>query len=216
MRERDAIAHLREIAADQAGFVTTSQASRLGVPARMLDQLARRGLLRRARHGVYVFETGPLHAQEELVSAWLAVDPAAFPWERSARSPAAVVSHASAAALRGLGTIIPRLPDLTQASQRSRRDEVNFHVARFVPEDWQWLDLAGVRLPVTTPARTIIDLVIDHEDGDYLTRAARQAFPSREVALAALVAAAERRKTRHGRLRALAVRLADDAFPEAA
>lgn len=214
MRGRDLILQLRDIAAEQAGFVTSAQAARFDVTAEALDRAARSGLLRRVRHGVYMLETWPLHPEEPLASAWLAVDARPLPWERAAADPSAIVSHASAASLRGLGTIIPTLPDLTQTSQRSRREEIRFHVAPFAPADWDWLDVAGLRLPVTTPARTIIDLLLGHEDGEYLARAARQSFDAPGDALAALTTAATRRKARHGHLVELAARLVRDAYPE--
>jgi predicted transcriptional regulator of viral defense system len=212
VREIDALHRLRDTTADQAGFVTSAQARRTGVTGQMMDKLARRGLLRRVRHGVYTLELGPHYPDETLASAWLAVDPKPFPWERAAQPPLAVVSHASAAALRGLGTIIPTLPDLTQTTQGSRREEIHFHIAPLHRADWDWLDANGLRLPVTTPARTIVDLLLDHEETDHLTRALHQTYESATTARDDLTAASERRKHHHGRLVTATRALIRDAF----
>ena len=51
-----------------------------------------------------------------------------------------------------------------------------------------------MRVPVTTPARTIVDLLLDGEELDYLERAVAQAFPGPDEAIDALVSAARRRR----------------------
>ena len=192
--------------------MTTRQAEQVGVKAWLLADLERRGHLRRTHRGVYLFELGRAsHPQEELISAWLAIDGDRLPWKR-ADDVAAIVSHASAAALQELSTIIPTLPEITQARQKSRRDEMRLHVARFTREDWEWRALEGVRLPVSTPARTIVDLLLGGEELDYLERATRKAFPLPAEANAKLEAAARRRLQRPGRLLEDVHRLCENAW----
>jgi predicted transcriptional regulator of viral defense system len=213
MTEAEMLKLLTPIAADQAGYVTSQQALAGGADHWMLRNLAKRGLLRRVRRGVYMVEPGrAASANEEIISAWLAVDPKALPY--GGRMPSALVSHASAATLLKLGTIIPELPEVTVARQIKQRPDMRTHVAAFGPEDWQWLRLdEGVRVAVTTPARTIVDLYLADEEIDYLERAIRESVPGAEEASRELRAAAKRR--RPGRAQAVGralTRLAEDAW----
>lgn len=123
----------------------------------------------------------------------------------------AVLSHASAAALHGLGTIIPALPALTVPPEQGRPSRglgLELHHARLTRDDWQWLTLRdGLRLPATTPARTIIDLLLVGEEPSYLERAVAEALADGRLSAAELDAAAVRRKQRSGKLREQARRL---------
>lgn len=211
MRERAIITAINPIACDQAGFVTTAQARHHGIAARDLDRLARRGLLRRTHHGVYAVAVGRApHPHEDAVGSWLAVeqDP------RRSGSPRSVVSHASAAAIHAIGTAIPGLPELTQPRQSSRRHDARMHVAPLDPTDWHYVDLDGVSVPLTTPARTIIDLLVAGDDPDHVERAVRDAFNDAEEAAPRLEAAARRRRARSGRLVRAARELAEAAWAE--
>lgn len=203
---------LTPVAAEQAGYVTSRQAGLVGIPAWVLLELTKRGLLRRIRRGVYMVEPGRAPSPyEDAVSAWLAVDGQDLPWRR--RDARAIVSHASAAALRGMGTIVPGLPEIT-VRRHAERPDMLIHVLRFTPEDWEWLPLEGsVRLPTTTPARTIVDLFLANEEADYLERAIRESFPDAKAATGELTAAARRRRTRTEGLTAHLAQLAESAWP---
>lgn len=160
----------------------------------LLVQLARRGALRRLRRGVYAIAYGRAsHPHEDLVAAWLAVDGDELPWRRT-RDPRGVVSHQSAAALHGLGTIIPGLPEITTERRAGSRPGIRFHTAPLSSHDWAWRDVGDMRLPVTTPPRTIVDLLLDGEEIDYLERAVAQAFPAPDDARSELTSVARRRR----------------------
>lgn len=197
MKRQEALQEISAIAADQGGLVTARQAFRRGVAHTTLAQLSNRGLLRRIRRGVYTVALGRASSpHEDLLGAWLALDGEALPWER--QRPRALVSHASAAALHGLGTIIPTLPELTTKRQAGHREGVICHTAPFSDEDWDWTGLADTRAPVTTPARTIIDLWLAGEETDYLEQALVQAFPDPDTAGEELQRALCRRRRRVG------------------
>jgi predicted transcriptional regulator of viral defense system len=178
---QEALKVLSATAAEQGGMVTSQQAARQGVEHPVLVHLAGRGLLRRIRRGVYSFALGRASSPQE------------------DDHPRAVVSHASAAAIHDLGTIIPTLPELTTSRQAGRRDGIAIHTAPFTPDDWAWTLLADARAPVTIPARTIIDLWLADEETDYLEQAISQAFPAPERALDELGRALARRRRRVGR-----------------
>jgi len=161
----EAIQALSPIAAEQGGLISTAQVRLADVDRHLLAELTAAGYLQHLRRGVYAFGAG--HAPdrfEDVASAWLAVDGRRLPWERH-DAPEALVSHASAAQLHAIGTIIPTLPELTEKRQRTRRGDIIVHVAGFTAEDWEWRRLgSGMRLAVTTPARTIVDLLLAGEE----------------------------------------------------
>jgi predicted transcriptional regulator of viral defense system len=197
MNRQEALEQISSVAAEQGGLVTSRQALRRGVAHATLAHLADRGLLRRIRRGVYTVAFGRASSpQEDLLGAWLALDGEAFPWER--QRPRALISHASAAAVHGLGTIIPTLPELTTERQAGRREGIIAHTAPFGDEDWGWMALADTRAPVTTPARTIIDLWLAREETEYLEQALTQTFPDHEKAHFELLRALRHRRKKVG------------------
>jgi hypothetical protein len=68
-----------------------------------------------------------------------------------------------------------------------------------------------VRLPVTTPARTIVDLVIAKEEPSYVERAIREALGDRRLNREDLLQTAQRRRKRHAGLVAELTRMLDSA-----
>ena len=198
MGRSDYLDRISEIATDQGGYVTAAQAARMGVPHERLPDLVRGGDLRRIRQGVYATRGVPVDTMEDTVAAWLSTERGRYPWEHGDTPPSAVVSHRSAAAIWGLGTIIPGLPELT--TQRSTRPGrgIRFHRVPLSGEDWRWWRPdTGPALPVTTPARTIVDLLIDGEELSYVERAIREATATRLTSESQLVEAARRRRTRN-------------------
>jgi predicted transcriptional regulator of viral defense system len=188
---------LQEIAAEQGGYFTAAQAARFGVPQTNLARLAGSEDVRRVRRGVYAMRHARNRLEDE-IGAWLSVDRKRLPWERR-DDPVAVVSHASAAGVHGLGTLIPRQPALTAAPEHrsaTRASGIEFHVAPLAREDWEWVDAEGTRLPVTTPARTIVDTILSGEEPSYVIRAIAEALDLDTMTPADLVAAARRRKTK--------------------
>lgn len=202
MNRSEALQTLSPIAAEQGGLVSAAQARLVDVDRHLLGELSSAGYLQHLRRGVYVFAAG--HAPdrfEDTASAWLAVDGKRLPWIRN-EQPEAVVSHASAAQIHGIGTIIPGLPELTERRQRTRRTDVIVHSAGIDNGDWQWVKLdSGLRLPVTTPARTVVDLLLADEEVDYLQRAISDAFDDQSAARAALLGVLGRRRKSNAKQR---------------
>ena len=151
----DALHTLGELAASQWGLFTTAQAAQWDVDRATLSRLARRSLLRSLGPGLHALssaEGGPL---EDLRAAWLSTDRARVADERIMAAPHVVVSHASAAALHGIGDLIPDTHEFAvTARKQSRRDGVRFHRAELPEDDVTVVD----GLPVTTVERTVADL----------------------------------------------------------
>lgn len=212
MAREDALPVLLEAASEQAGYVTARQAARLGVEQSRLARLTATEDLRRVRWGVYAMRHAH-HRLEDEISAWLSVDRERLPWERDAK-PVAVLSHASAAGLHDLGTVIPQEPALTVPPEHrsaTRAKGIELHVARLSAGDWTWMRPEGVRLPVTTPSRTIVDLVLSGEETSYVERAIADALADRRLTPRDLVETARRRKTRTAALTRRVTRLLEAA-----
>jgi predicted transcriptional regulator of viral defense system len=196
MRRAEALEALLEAANEQGGYVSGPQAKRLGVGHKDINRLVAAGDLQRARRGVYRMR----HAQsrfEDEVAAWLHLQRDRLPWERH-DEPRAVLSHESAAGFHRLGTIIPGRPTFTalHGSRTTTADDLVLHHMRLPDEDWTWERDETLRLPITTQARTIVDLMLAHEEPSYIVRAAREALARGETTPAKLRDTARRRKSK--------------------
>jgi hypothetical protein len=164
---RSPLSRIRDVAEGQWGLVTLQQARAAGVAWRSLSRLVEGGLLERVAHGVYRVRGAAEPDHLALRAAWLGLDPAHPAWERLDDPDGAVVSHASAAALHGVGDLRADVHEFTLPSRRqTRRDDVRIHRGRVRPE--QRVVLGG--LPATRPARMIGDLLADHVDPDAIAQ----------------------------------------------
>lgn len=157
---------LADIGAGQWGLVTAPQAVAAGVSPMQLSRLSSSGAVIRLAHGVYALRSAMGEANLDLAAAWLGLDPARLAHERLADvASGAVVSHASAAVLHGLGDVAADRHEFTvPARKQSRRSDVRLHRAVLDRGD---ITRSG-GLPVTTSARTIADLLADHHDGGHV------------------------------------------------
>ncbi len=69
---------LRELAAEQYGYVTTADAEDLDVPAVELRKLAQRGGVEHVAHGLYRFEDVPHTGKDQFMEAVLRAGPGAY------------------------------------------------------------------------------------------------------------------------------------------
>lgn len=142
--KRDAQTRIGELAARQHGLVTRAQLLGAGLSGRTVDYRVRARRLQPVQRGVY--RLAPIASPSEREIAGVL-----------ACGPEAVVSHRSAAALWGL---LPRgrqapVHVTVRARHRRRRPGLLVHCSPGLrPEETTKID----RIPVTTPARTVIDL----------------------------------------------------------
>lgn len=132
---------LRELAADQFGYLTTRDAAELGVHPHRLQKMKDRGLLRRVSRGVFRFDDVPSSALDHYAEAVL--------WPLEAR---AVLSHATALDLHALCDINPTRIDVTvPAGFRTTRkppQPIRLHRENLDERDLTWhegLPIVGVR-----------------------------------------------------------------------
>lgn len=186
MRMMAASTVVGDIAADQWGLVTTPQAIAAGLSRVQLTRLSAAGALTRLSHGVYATRGAESSEHLELYAAWLALAPSRLATDRLRADPAdadAVVSHASAAALFGLGDLDADRHEFTLPSRKqSRRPELRLHRGVLPPED-----VTIYRgLPVATPTRTVVDLTADGHDGDHVAGVLADAVRTHHVSLSTL------------------------------
>lgn len=131
------------VAESQAGYFTTVQAGAAGFTPSLLSYHVKRGQFERVRPGVYRLKRFPASPYEDLFVAWL--------WAGSE----AVISHDSALALYDLSDLLPAETHVTVPRTASRRRAgLRLHTSGLQRSDV--MRYAG--LPVTTPARTIVDV----------------------------------------------------------
>ncbi|MFF9028713.1 substrate-binding domain-containing protein [Streptomyces iakyrus] len=162
MSQADVLRALDARAAGQWGLVTTAQAKLDGVQGVQLLRLERSGALESVGHGVYRLAASPSPEHLRIKVAWLRLDPGTPAQDRRTDGPrSGIVSHTSACAVHGLGGRPADPVELTVSSRRTTRDEtVVLHRARTDAEDITVVD----GLPVTTVARTVVDLLEDRAD----------------------------------------------------
>jgi len=135
-----------DIAADQFGYVTTSQAGERGVSANAVRMMGKRGTVERVSWGVYRLPTFPPSPYGEYMEASL--------WPAGVRG---IISHQSALALRGLSDVNPAVIHITVPRDfRIRReipDRLVVHNADVPDEELTLFE----GIPATTVARTIQD-----------------------------------------------------------
>lgn len=135
-----------DLAADQFGYVSTSQAAARDVSNNALRMMATRGVLERVSRGVYRLPTFPASPFAEYMEASL--------WPAGV---AGVISHESALAIRDLSDVNPAKVHITLPRGFRVRREVPKHLAIHnagLSEDE--IDLVE-GIPTTTVRRTIED-----------------------------------------------------------
>lgn len=173
------------VATAQRGMVAHWQLLEIGISSSSISRMLAAGSLHRVHRGVY--------AVGHVAEATLAPETAAL----LACGEGAALSHRTAAALWGmLPPINPDAPvDVTLLQGRwGRRPGIRFHRTRQLdPPDVRTLD----RLPVTSPARTLIDIATGLSDRE-LERALDEGFVRRIVRTGEIEQTIARNRTRPG------------------
>ncbi|MFD7768230.1 type IV toxin-antitoxin system AbiEi family antitoxin domain-containing protein [Streptomyces sp. NPDC059787] len=153
-------------ATDQWGLVTAAQAKKLGLSAVQLKRLTEADLLTNVGRGVYALPAVGLPQHLEIKVAWLRLQPEIFAWERSPGcEDSGVVSHASACQLHNLGDIPAPEVEISVPRRRTTTEPfVRLRTARLEPADITIID----GLPVTSPERTVVDLLHAKADGGHV------------------------------------------------
>lgn len=164
---------IAQLAAGQWGLVTSAQATAAGASRMMLSRMTASGELERVATGVYATPAALADPWLDKRAQWLSLDLKQTAEERLAqRHTAGVLSHATAATMHEIGDILDDRVEITLPHRRqSQRPELRLHRSQLRPDEVTSVD----GLPVTTPARTIADLVVDGHDRDHVATAMKEA-----------------------------------------
>ncbi|MED5374455.1 MAG: type IV toxin-antitoxin system AbiEi family antitoxin domain-containing protein [Myxococcota bacterium] len=153
---------LHEYANGQSGYFTAQQAAEAGFSPQLLHKHIKTGALQRPLRGIYRLGRFPPAEHEELVVLWLWSD------------RAAVFSHETALQLHELSDALPSRAHLTlpRATPRRRKlpDGMIAHYADLPPADITW----NGPIPVTGPARSVLDVAAAHGDANLVAQAIDQ------------------------------------------
>jgi predicted transcriptional regulator of viral defense system len=156
---------LFEVASSQHGHFTAAQARACGFGTDMVTHHARTGRFLRVYRGVYRLRDYPSSPYDELVAAWLAV------------GRDAVISHESALAILDLSDVIPNAAHITVP--RARRyllslPSIRLHTTTHPLGREDVVEREGI--PITAPARTIVDAADTGTAPEQVEMAIRQAM----------------------------------------
>ena len=195
------VEEIAAITSQQAGFVSSAQAARIGVAPRALAALANAGVLDRELRGVFRVRAAPTPPDPELLAAWTLLAGERLPWDPEADGqPPVVISHTSAATLHELGVFPIARP--TFIVDRRRHDPPSGLYRTFrlplAADEWTRRTLpAGIQVALTTAERTLVDLAWAEADPDHVLDAFDAALRHRTVDSATLRRVLARR-WRHG------------------
>lgn len=167
MKIGDALEILETIGSDQWGIVTTAQAQREGISRLQINRLAQKGVLQKDSQGVYFLPSAPMGPSAQIQASWISLDPKHFLSERWEDGPKIVVSHESAAAIHGIGNLIPQA-DTFSATIRKQTSRTGIKILS--NQDIDRDDIANIDgLPVTCVEKTVADLAAQRVERDYLS-----------------------------------------------
>ena len=165
--------HLYRLAENQAGYFTAEQAHQAGFSWERLSAYTASSRFIRVQRGIYRLVQFPGSAYEDLFVAWLRA------------GPNSVISHESALYLYKLSDVLPGEVHVIMPRTGSRRRRgIRLHTNRLLPIDVTRRE----GLPVTTPARTIIDLaasgLAEEQNRQAVFEALRQGLVGKDELLA--------------------------------
>jgi len=159
--ERRAAGRLADFSEGQWGFITVEQAGMSGAPPEMVQELMRARLLESTFDGVFRVRGGARHPFPKTYSMWLLLNPVKAAWERDPKIDG-ILSHGSAARIYEALSVPGPYLELTlpeTVAPPAATPHLDWFAHRRSLTDDEWCDVYG--LPVTTPARTLIDLAKD-------------------------------------------------------
>jgi predicted transcriptional regulator of viral defense system len=196
-RDRPDIRALETEAYEQHGYFTSGQARAHGVSSQLLNHHVRRGRYEPVRRGLYRLQGFPRSEHDEMREKWMAVG-----------AEKAVLSHQSALALLELSDAIPDAVHLLVPRRHRGLRRPPGVVLHTRPDDEQVPTVWRDGLPLTAPARTLVD-VVDDLQPEQAALAVRQALRRGLLTERQLTEEAGRR----GKTQAVEAALGKDAQP---
>jgi predicted transcriptional regulator of viral defense system len=161
---RPDIRGLEAEAYQQSGYFTAEQASTHGVSPQLLNHHVKQGRFERIRRGLYRVRGFPTSQHDDIREKWMAVG-----------MEKAVLSHESALALLELSDNVPdRVHLLVSRRHRGLRRPAGV-VLHTRPDDQKVATVWRDGMPLTAPARTLVDVSYDLQP-EQAAMAAQQAL----------------------------------------
>jgi predicted transcriptional regulator of viral defense system len=152
---------LYNIAKDQGGYFSLSQANTAGIRRNQIYRAERQGTIERAYPGVYRLALFPVGQFEEVFAALVSM------------GENAVVGFETALYIYGLSDIIPsNIHLIMPRSSSRRRSHVKMHTTKL--DEQEITNFEGFQ--ITTVERTIVDVLASHADLDQVQMAITQAI----------------------------------------
>lgn len=148
----------------QSGYFTADQARKHGVSSQLLNHHVRQGRFERVRRGLYRVRGFPSSQHDDIREKWMAVG-----------MDKAIVSHESALRLLELSDNIPAAVHLLIPRRYRGLRRPPGVVIHTRPDDEEVATVWGDAMPVTAPARTLVD-VADRLQPEQAAMAAREAL----------------------------------------
>ncbi len=187
---------LRALEADayqQSGYFTSDQARAHGISRQLLNHHLGQGRFERLRRGLYRIRGFPRSEHDDIREGWMAVG-----------SEKAIISHESALTLLELSDNVPKEVHLLIPRRHRGLRRPPGVVIHSRPDDERVATVWREGMPVTAPARTLVD-VADELQPEQAAMAARQALSRGLLTRRQL----EREAARRGR-----TRLVETLLPE--
>jgi len=176
---------LYQIAEQQAGYFTASQARTAGFTQPLLSYYAQTGQFIRIRRGIYRLAQFPEMPFADLFVAWLQT------------GKDAVISHDSALAVYGLSDVLPSEIHVTVPRTASRRrPHLRLHTKHLSAKEIT----QHTGLPITTVPRTLADVIASGLGEEQVQQAIREAIARGLVTQKTLQSYARRRGGRMAHL----------------
>lgn len=170
---------LYQISEPQAGYFTAKQAHKAGYSRERLSDLTTRNQFIRVQRGIYRLSHFPASRFEDLFIAFLRT------------GPNSVISHDSALAVYDLSDVLPvEIHVIMPRTGSRRRNGIRLHTNKI--EINEITQREG--LPITTPSRTIADVITNGLDRDLVRQAVNEAIKKGLMTNAQLLDQADRRR----------------------
>ena len=181
MTKKPDFSRLYQIAEAQAGYFTAKQAHEAGYSRERLSDLTAREQFTRVQRGIYRLSHFPASRFEDLFIAFLRT------------GPDSVISYDTALAVYDLSDVLPAEIHVIMPRTGSRRREgIRLHTNRIEIDEITRRE----GLPITTPSRTIADVITNGLESDLVRQAVEEAIKKGLVTRAQLLEQADRRQGR--------------------
>ena len=160
MKLIEAIRAVNDIASSQRGLFTSAQAQALGVERYALSRLEGLGNIERLAKGVYRMGGSPSTREEDVLAAWLSIDPGRRPGDIAGEG-APIDMGSTADWLFGIGDFGPS-PYEFCTPERKQTTRPNLIIRKRRLDSNDVAIVSGI--PATRPWLTVVDLIDSGED----------------------------------------------------